>query len=98
MQAWELFFLVASVMPPSKEFVSLVSEYVHTVAHPDGPSACEEVQQPGRQDLERTQALRQGWAQAHGAPRLLYGSILRAKCTVVTERLLLLTSPFTPPT
>ena len=43
-QAWELFFLVASVMPPSKEFVSLVSEYVHTVAHPDGPSACEEVQ------------------------------------------------------
>ena len=45
MQAWELFFLVASVMPPSKEFVSLVSEYVHTVAHPDGPSACEEVQQ-----------------------------------------------------
>ena len=45
MQAWELFFLVASVMPPSKEFVSLVSEYVHTVAHPDGPAACAEVQQ-----------------------------------------------------
>ena len=43
-QAWELFFLVASVMPPSKEFVSLVSEYVHTVAHPDGPTGCEEVQ------------------------------------------------------
>lgn len=32
-QAWELFFLVASTMPPSKEFVGLVSEYVHTVAH-----------------------------------------------------------------
>lgn len=43
-QAWELFFLVASVMPPSKEFVSLVSEYVHTVAHPDGPTASPEVQ------------------------------------------------------
>jgi len=43
-QAWELFFLVAAVMPPSKEFVSLVSEYVHTVAHPDGPTGSEEVQ------------------------------------------------------
>ncbi|KAK9917170.1 hypothetical protein WJX75_001536 [Coccomyxa subellipsoidea] len=32
-KAWELFFLVASTMPPSKEFVGLVSEYVHTVAH-----------------------------------------------------------------
>ena len=31
-------------MPPSKEFVSLVSEYVHTVAHPDGPTGSEEVQ------------------------------------------------------
>ena len=45
LQAWELFFLVASVMPPSKEFVSLVSEYVHTVAHPEGPAAAQEVQQ-----------------------------------------------------
>ena len=44
MQAWELFFLVASVMPPSKEFVSLVSEYVHTVAHPDGPAGAEDAQ------------------------------------------------------
>jgi hypothetical protein len=35
MQAWELFFMVASTMPPSKEFVGLVSEYVHTVAHGD---------------------------------------------------------------
>ena len=33
--AWELFFLVASAMPPSKDFVGLVSEYVHTVAHGD---------------------------------------------------------------
>jgi pyruvoyl-dependent arginine decarboxylase (PvlArgDC) len=33
---WELFFAVASTMPPSKEFVGLVSEYVHTVAHNDG--------------------------------------------------------------
>lgn len=44
LQAWELFFLVASVMPPSKEFVSLVSEYVHTVAHPDGPAGAEDAQ------------------------------------------------------
>lgn len=35
---------MAAVMPPSKEFVSLVSEYVHTVAHPDGPTGSEEVQ------------------------------------------------------
>eukprot|EP00884_Botryococcus_braunii_P012518 jgi/Botrbrau1/21267/Bobra.39_2s0057.2 len=33
---WELFHVVASTMPPSKEFVGLVSEYVHTVAHNDG--------------------------------------------------------------
>ena len=32
-RAWELFFLVASTMPPSKEFVGLVSEYVHTISH-----------------------------------------------------------------
>ena len=32
-RAWELFLLVASTMPPSKEFVGLVSEYVHTVSH-----------------------------------------------------------------
>ena len=29
--AWELFYLVASAMPPSKDFVGLISEYVHTV-------------------------------------------------------------------
>jgi hypothetical protein len=33
---WELFYVVASTMPPSKEFVGLVSEYVHTIAHHDG--------------------------------------------------------------
>lgn len=32
---WELFYVVASTMPPSKEFVGLVSEFVHTVAHTD---------------------------------------------------------------
>lgn len=32
-RAWELFLLVASSMPPSKEFVGLVSEYVHTISH-----------------------------------------------------------------
>lgn len=34
-RAWELFLLVASTMPPSKEFVGLVSEYVHTMSHTD---------------------------------------------------------------
>lgn len=29
-QAWGLFHLVASAMPPSKEFTGLISEYVHT--------------------------------------------------------------------
>ena len=34
-KAWELFYLVSSTMPPSKEYVGLVSEYVHTVSHND---------------------------------------------------------------
>lgn len=46
-QAWELFFLVASTMPPSKEFVGLVSEYVHTVAHGE-TEGDEEVQKLAR--------------------------------------------------
>ncbi|MEW5314403.1 MAG: hypothetical protein WDW38_005908 [Sanguina aurantia] len=32
-RAWELFYLVSSTMPPSKDFVGLVSEYIHSVAH-----------------------------------------------------------------
>lgn len=32
-RAWELFLMLASTCPPSKEFVGLVSEYVHTVSH-----------------------------------------------------------------
>ena len=32
-RAWELFLMLASTTPPSKEFVGLVSEYVHTVSH-----------------------------------------------------------------
>ena len=35
-RAWELLALVASTMPPSKEYVGLVSEYVHNIAHHDG--------------------------------------------------------------
>mmetsp|Transcript_37392 Transcript_37392/g.110381 ORF Transcript_37392/g.110381 Transcript_37392/m.110381 type:complete len:1168 (-) Transcript_37392:781-4284(-) len=31
LKAWELFHVVASTMPPSKEFVGLISEYVHMV-------------------------------------------------------------------
>lgn len=34
-KAWELFNLVASAMPPSKEFIGLVSEYIHYVSHDD---------------------------------------------------------------
>lgn len=33
LKAWELFCIVASTMPPSKEYVGLVSEYVHNIAH-----------------------------------------------------------------
>jgi hypothetical protein len=29
-RAWALFNLVASAMPPSKDFTGLISEYVHT--------------------------------------------------------------------
>lgn len=32
-QAWELMHLVAATMPPSKDFVSYVSEYIHDCAH-----------------------------------------------------------------
>ncbi|KAJ9511982.1 hypothetical protein QJQ45_004434 [Haematococcus lacustris] len=35
-KAWELFQLVAATMPPSKEFVGLVSEYIHAVAQDEG--------------------------------------------------------------
>lgn len=31
--AWELFHLVAATMPPNKDYVGLVSEYIHNVAH-----------------------------------------------------------------
>ena len=32
-RAWELFHLVSSTMPPNKDYVGLVSEYIHNVAH-----------------------------------------------------------------
>eukprot|EP00976_Prorocentrum_cordatum_P103653 1193556-Prorocentrum_minimum.AAC.5 len=32
-RAWELMHLVAATMPPSKDFVSYVSEYIHDCAH-----------------------------------------------------------------
>ncbi|PNW82236.1 hypothetical protein CHLRE_06g278125v5 [Chlamydomonas reinhardtii] len=38
-KAWELFHLVASTMPPSKEFVTMVSEYIHAVAHEEQEDA-----------------------------------------------------------
>lgn len=38
-KGWELFHLVASTMPPSKDYVGLVSEYVHTVSHNDAEEA-----------------------------------------------------------
>lgn len=31
-RAWELFFLVASTMPPSKDYIGLISEYIHNVS------------------------------------------------------------------
>eukprot|EP00873_Tetraselmis_striata_P004861 jgi/Tetstr1/425125/TSEL_015587.t1 len=33
MRAWELFHLVAASMPPNKDYVGLVSEYIHSVSH-----------------------------------------------------------------
>ncbi|KAL4428851.1 hypothetical protein ABPG77_005289 [Micractinium sp. CCAP 211/92] len=32
-KAWQLFYLTAATMPPTKDFMGLVSEYVHTCAH-----------------------------------------------------------------
>jgi hypothetical protein len=34
-KAWQLFYLCAAVMPPTKDFMSLVSEYVHLCANDD---------------------------------------------------------------
>lgn len=35
-RGWELLFLVASTMSPSKDFVGLVSQYIHDTAHDAG--------------------------------------------------------------
>ncbi|CAD7703005.1 unnamed protein product [Ostreobium quekettii] len=35
LRAWQLFHLVASTMPPSKDYVGLVSQYIHSVCHED---------------------------------------------------------------
>eukprot|EP00890_Picochlorum_soloecismus_P006002 jgi/Picsp_1/6402/NSC_03750-R1_kinesin-like calmodulin binding protein len=34
-KAWQLFYITASAMPPTKDFMSLVSEYVHSCANDD---------------------------------------------------------------
>ena len=34
-KAWQLFYLSAAVMPPSKDFVGLISEYVHQTSQDD---------------------------------------------------------------
>lgn len=41
-KAWELMYLCASCMPPSKDFGGFLSEYVHNVAH--GATTDSEVQ------------------------------------------------------
>jgi hypothetical protein len=38
-RAWALFNLVASAMPPSKDFTGLISEYVHTALQVSEPHA-----------------------------------------------------------
>jgi MyTH4 domain/FERM central domain len=35
LKAWELFFLVASTVPPSKLYIGLVSEYIHSFSNED---------------------------------------------------------------
>lgn len=39
-RGWELLFLVASTMAPSKDFVGLVSQYIHDTAHDAGAAVC----------------------------------------------------------
>lgn len=41
-RAWALFHLVASAMPPSKEFTGLISEYVHTALQVSGKDRAHE--------------------------------------------------------
>lgn len=39
LRAWELFYLVASTVPPSKLFMGIVSEYVHSLANDEHESS-----------------------------------------------------------
>lgn len=48
-RVWELLMIVASTMPPTKEYIGLVSEYVHSVVHNDG-----EVNEPIKELATRT--------------------------------------------
>jgi len=48
LKAWELFNLTAATMPPSKDFLGLVSEYIHGAAHDESE------QPPLRQLATRT--------------------------------------------
>eukprot|EP00204_Picochlorum_oklahomense_P000034 CAMPEP_0118798274 /NCGR_PEP_ID=MMETSP1161-20130426/689_1 /TAXON_ID=249345 /ORGANISM="Picochlorum oklahomensis, Strain CCMP2329" /LENGTH=1157 /DNA_ID=CAMNT_0006725649 /DNA_START=176 /DNA_END=3649 /DNA_ORIENTATION=+ len=34
-KAWQLFYITASCMPPTKDFLSMISEYIHQCAHDD---------------------------------------------------------------
>lgn len=38
-KAWQLFYLTAATMPPTKDFMGVVSEYIHAVAHDDEESS-----------------------------------------------------------
>ncbi|GMH43362.1 hypothetical protein BSKO_11284 [Bryopsis sp. KO-2023] len=37
-KAWQLWLVISSALPPSKEYVGLLSEYIHSVAHDDSES------------------------------------------------------------
>ena len=34
-KAWQLFYITASCMPPTKDYLSMISEYIHGVGHDD---------------------------------------------------------------
>jgi hypothetical protein len=54
-KAWQLFYLTASCMPPTKDFMGVVSEYIHQVAHDeDEPTETRTLAQKTWNALKRT--------------------------------------------
>lgn len=55
LRAWQLLYLTAACMPPTKDFMGLVSEYVHSCLHDDAePAEIQAMAQKTWQAMKRT--------------------------------------------